>query len=126
MPLLVQQRGMNDLLLALAMTVLASTTGLVAAAILPPMNWWNDPRLFAPLLSAAVNGLWLLFRVWKRRRAESHRAQWVLKEADYLLRIASLEQRLAEHAALVGLVQQQAKDLHTQLSAPVDNPEQPS
>ncbi len=61
-----QPRTMNDLFLALSVTVLSSTAGLAVAAIIPPLDVWHDPRLWAPVGTLAVNAIWFVYRVYRR------------------------------------------------------------
>ena len=111
---------MHDLLLALSVTVLSSTAGLAVSSVVPPSDWWQDPRLLAPLLSAAVNGIWLLWRIWRRRQARQMKLgeqfqQWARQEAEYVLRIQVLEAEQSKSVALIKVLEAKAKDLRADL-----------
>lgn len=94
---------MSDLTTALSVTVLSSTAGLALASVLPPTELWTDPRFWAPICSAAVNGVWLLWRIWKRRQHQLHRRDDVRD-----VRLALAQKKVRELEAK--LKQKQSKD----------------
>lgn len=112
---------MNDFLLALTVTVLSSTAGLAVSSVVPASDWWHDPRLLGPLVTCGVNAIWLLYRIWRRRRhrqtlLDDRAAQWAQQEAEYVLRIQKLEQAQSESVALIRILRRQTEDLRAELA----------
>ena len=107
-----QKSMLNDLHLALSVTVLSSTTGLAVAAVVPPIpHFWEDPRFLAPILSALVNAVWLLFRIWRRRQLRKFKLDGHLAEAQGISdKLVKRIQFLEDHNRLLERENKRLKD----------------